>query len=97
MKPKKFITDFRTKFTGITKGTFAKYTNKLPEDKAIEIAHNIMKGKFIVGHDLRSDFKVLSYTGEQGKIRDTAQYKPYQNDLGQPRKLKDLSLQFLKK
>ena len=52
------ITDYRTKITGITKDDIDK---GIPLTKCLREVYNIMKGKRIIGHDLRHDFNVLKF------------------------------------
>lgn len=76
VRPKGFVTDFRTQWSGIRK-------QDLRAGEAItllECQQNVtalLKDKFLVGHALTNDLDVLMLGHPKKMIRDTACFKPY--------------------
>ena len=76
VRPKGFVTDFRTQWSGIRK-------QDLRAGEAItllECQENVtalLKDKFLVGHALKNDLDVLMLGHPKKMIRDTACFKPY--------------------
>uniref|UniRef100_A0A6U3UEZ7 RNA exonuclease 4 n=1 Tax=Ditylum brightwellii TaxID=49249 RepID=A0A6U3UEZ7_9STRA len=98
------VTDFRTHVSGI-KAKHIKETNQnamTPKDCRMKVGA-ILKNKILVGHALRNDFAALMMNHPAADIRDTAKYKPFMVSRGRnggklrPRKLRDLTKQFLKR
>jgi DNA polymerase III epsilon subunit-like protein len=100
VRPQAFVTDFRTKWSGIR-------TKDLRHGKAIafpdcqkEVAA-IIKDKILVGHALKNDLDVLMLGHTHTKIRDTATYRPYMKPHGRkegkfrPKALRELAKQYL--
>mmetsp|Transcript_25735 Transcript_25735/g.24595 ORF Transcript_25735/g.24595 Transcript_25735/m.24595 type:complete len:398 (-) Transcript_25735:293-1486(-) len=100
VRPKGFVTDFRTQWSGIRK-------QDLRAGEAITLLEcqedvaSILKGKFLVGHALKNDLDVLMLSHPRKMIRDTATFKPYMRPHGRkggkfkPRSLKELTKQHL--
>jgi RNA exonuclease 4 len=76
VRPKGFVTDFRTQWSGIRK-------QDLRAGEAITLLEcqedvtALLKNKFLVGHALKNDLDVLMLGHPRKMIRDTACYKPY--------------------
>ncbi len=92
VRPKEFVTDFRTSVSGIQPRHLHKAIG-LVECQS-EVA-KIIVDKIIVGHALKHDFKVLLLNHPHHMIRDTATYKPLKQHNQRPRSLKSLSKEFL--
>lgn len=71
VRPRERVTDWRTKITGITAKTMA--TAREFDAVQQEIA-DLIKGRIIVGHDIRHDLTVLMLTHPATHIRDTARF-----------------------
>lgn len=71
VRPKERVTDWRTKITGITPKTMA--TAREFDAVQQEIA-DLIKGRILVGHDIRHDLAVLMLTHPATHIRDTARF-----------------------
>ncbi|KAI0177410.1 ribonuclease H-like domain-containing protein [Pestalotiopsis sp. NC0098] len=71
VRPKERVTDWRTKITGIT----PKHMATAREFDAVqqEVA-DLVKGRILVGHDIRHDLAVLMLTHPTTHIRDTARF-----------------------
>jgi RNA exonuclease 4 len=97
VQPKGFVTDFRTKYSGIR----SKDINKrvaIDLQQCIKDVAKLLEGKLLVGHALKNDLDVLHLSHHRSSIRDTATYRPYMRPHGakfRPRALKDLSREFL--
>ena len=67
------ITDFRTNVSGIRPRDL-RYATAF---KAVQReVHDIIRGRIVVGHALKNDFKALLLDHPRHSIRDTAVYKP---------------------
>eukprot|EP00930_Biecheleria_cincta_P073906 TRINITY_DN61163_c0_g1_i1.p1 TRINITY_DN61163_c0_g1~~TRINITY_DN61163_c0_g1_i1.p1 ORF type:complete len:344 (+),score=57.65 TRINITY_DN61163_c0_g1_i1:39-1034(+) len=75
VRPKEFVTDFRTHITGITPGTFKK-PDIISEDVARQMAAKLLDGKIVVGHSVQNDFQALLLSHPHVLIRDTALFRP---------------------
>eukprot|EP00933_Yihiella_yeosuensis_P011327 TRINITY_DN11855_c3_g1_i1.p1 TRINITY_DN11855_c3_g1~~TRINITY_DN11855_c3_g1_i1.p1 ORF type:complete len:346 (+),score=86.29 TRINITY_DN11855_c3_g1_i1:62-1099(+) len=75
VRPKEFVTDFRTAITGITAGTF-KRPDVISEDIARKMAADLLDGKIVVGHSVQFDFQALLLSHPHVLIRDTALFRP---------------------
>eukprot|EP00116_Pleurobrachia_bachei_P009370 sb/3469632/ len=78
IRPEKHICDHRTKFSGVTKEDML---NAVPFLEARRDIVQMIRGKYIIGHDLKNDFDVLCYhppkhfwldTSENQYLRDIA-------------------------
>lgn len=76
VQPKGYVTDFRTKYSGVRKSDIRKDQAASLEEcqKAVS---DILKDKVLVGHALKNDFNVLFLSHPRLKIRDTSTFKPY--------------------
>lgn len=103
IRPKGFVTDFRTKWSGIKKSDFRKEKeNVVSFEECQESVAKLLKGKILVGHALQNDMAVLLLSHPRSKIRDTSRYQPYMRQRMtagkfRPRSLKELTLEFLGK
>ena len=76
VRPKGFVTDFRTQWSGIRK-------QDLRAGEAITLLEcqqdvtALLKEKFLVGHALKNDLDVLMLGHPKKMIRDTACFRPY--------------------
>lgn len=59
------------------------------------IVSDVIKGRVLIGHDLRHDFKALMLDHPRRTCRDTARFKPLQGPGGRPRSLKNLTKEVL--
>ncbi len=95
------ITNYRTKFSGITPAKLAhldksKHSYNIVKNEV----HNILNGKVIVGHGLVNDCKVLEYGPNPDMVWNTTLIEQFQQNhpgipgLKQPRKLKAIAKEF---
>ena len=95
------VTDYRTEISGIREQDLQAATITLTECR--EMVLNILHGRILVGHSLKSDLNALGIAQHHHPwwlIRDTARYTPFlQNRPGNrtlmPRKLRDLAKEHL--
>jgi RNA exonuclease 4 len=102
IRPKGFVTDFRTKWSGIKKSDLRKdKDNVVTLEECQESVAQLLKDKILVGHALQNDFNVLLLSHPRSKIRDTSHYHPYMRVTNsgkhRPRSLKELTREFLGK
>ena len=76
VRPPGFVTDFRTKWSGVRKKDLRQGTAISLLECQTAVA-NILKDKVLVGHALRNDLDVLMLSHPRTMIRDTATYRPY--------------------
>lgn len=74
VRPKEKVVDWRTRISGITPKHMA--TAREFEAVQIEVAQ-LLKGRIIVGHDLRHDLDVLILDHPRKDIRDTAKFSGF--------------------
>lgn len=100
VRPKGFVTDFRTKYSGVRQSDLRKGEACLFEECQSDVA-KIIKNKVLVGHAIMNDMDVLMLGHPRGQIRDTAHYRPLMRTIGhlhikyRPRALRDLAKQHL--
>eukprot|EP01035_Chromulina_nebulosa_P021548 gene21548-27900_t len=102
VRPPAFVTDFRTKWSGVRSQDLRKGNAITFADCQQEVA-KILEGKILIGHALSNDLSVLMLSHKRSMIRDTATFKPYMRP--HPRKsgkfksraLRDLTKQYLGK
>jgi RNA exonuclease 4 len=100
VRPSGFVTDFRTKWSGVRKKNFRE-GHAISFKECQEQVARMIKDKILVGHALKNDLDVLMLNHHRSAIRDTARYAPYMRAAGKnggklkPRALKDLAKQFL--
>lgn len=75
VKPKEYVTDYRTPITGLTAASFYQ-KGVLEFDDAKRRAAEIMEGKIVVGHAVHHDFEVLDIAHPRTLVRDTSMFKP---------------------
>lgn len=71
--PSQPIVDYRTRWSGIRR---CHMTNAIPEDDALMMIQQQLRGKIVLGHDLKHDFAVLHYAHPPSLVRDTSRYIP---------------------
>jgi RNA exonuclease 4 len=76
VRPKGFVTDFRTKWSGIRKCDLRKGAAVTLEECMQQVSA-VISGKILVGHAIHNDLDVLMLSHHRTMIRDTACYKPY--------------------
>ncbi|CAJ2512243.1 Uu.00g052580.m01.CDS01 [Anthostomella pinea] len=77
VRPRSRVTDFRTHITGITASTL--HPNSGPREFA-EVQRTIadlLRGRIVVGHDIRHDLAVLELNHPTPMVRDTARFSGY--------------------
>ena len=101
VRPKGYVTDFRTKYSGVRQSDLRMGEAVLFEECQRDVA-KIMKGKVLVGHALKNDTDAMMLSHPRTQIRDTAQYRPLMRTIGgpdkvkyRPRALRDLAKQHL--
>jgi RNA exonuclease 4 len=92
------IADYRTEFSGITPEILHNPRNPSFARVQSDVAA-LIRGKIVVGHALENDFRALRLTHPPEDVRNTTKIPIYMR-VGpsgrlQPRKLKDLALEFL--
>ena len=75
VRPKGFVTDFRTKYSGVRSSNLRKGEACSFEECQRNVAE-LIKGKILVGHALKNDLTVLMLSHPRAYIRDTASYRP---------------------
>ncbi|MEN2497345.1 MAG: REX4, RNA exonuclease 4 [Marteilia pararefringens] len=92
VKPTLEITDYRTKFSGVTK----KDLKKCPQFQEVQKAvYEMTKGHILVGHGIENDLKALKLQHPKNKIRDTSSFRPFLRIRGAKPSLKRLVNYFL--
>lgn len=98
VRPQEYVTDFRTKYSGVRKADFRKNDAITLRECQYDVAA-LIKDKYLVGHALKNDLDVLLLSHPRTMIRDTATYRPYMRTAKfgkfKPRALRDLTKQFL--
>jgi RNA exonuclease 4 len=74
VRPKEHVTDWRTKITGITPKHMA--TARDFDGVQKEVAE-LLRGRILVGHDIRHDLAVLMLTHPTSQVRDTARFSGF--------------------
>ncbi|KAK8052590.1 hypothetical protein PG993_003975 [Apiospora rasikravindrae] len=74
VRPRERVTDWRTSITGITPKQMGQARDF---DEVQQEVADIIKGRILVGHDLRHDLDVLLLTHPITHIRDTARFSGY--------------------
>jgi RNA exonuclease 4 len=100
VRPQAFVTDFRTKYSGIRQRDLRHGKAILFSECQSDVAA-LIKDKVLVGHALKNDMDVLMLSHSRSRIRDTATYRPYmrphpkKKGKFRPRALRDLTKQHL--
>lgn len=100
VRPKGFVTDFRTKYSGV-RSKDLRHGEAISFEECQKDVADLIRGKVLVGHALKNDLTVLMLGHNRNAIRDTAKYRPYMRCIGKgsskwrPRALKDLTRQHL--
>jgi len=80
VRPKGFVTDFRTKYSGVRSSDIRRGEAVTFEECQAAVAV-LLKGKTLVGHALRNDLDVMMLGHPRIQIRDTAKYKPLMREI----------------
>ncbi|KAI8959208.1 ribonuclease H-like domain-containing protein [Daldinia sp. FL1419] len=75
VRPRETVTDWRTHITGLTPRILLPVARSF--DEVQEAVAKLMRGRIIVGHDIRHDLAVLQLDHPSGQIRDTARFAGY--------------------
>ncbi|KAI1653557.1 ribonuclease H-like domain-containing protein [Daldinia decipiens] len=75
VRPREPVTDWRTHITGLTPRILLPVARSF--DEVQEAVAVLMRGRIIVGHDIRHDLAVLQLDHPSGQIRDTARFAGY--------------------
>lgn len=91
VRPVERVVDFRTKISGIR----PQHLKKAKDFRVVqkEVAE-LIKGRILVGHALRNDFKALLLGHQKQDIRDTSEYKHFLRE-GRSRALRNLATEVL--
>ncbi|KAK4373963.1 hypothetical protein RND71_004640 [Anisodus tanguticus] len=91
VRPVERVVDFRTKISGIR----PQHLKKAKDFRVVqkEVAE-LIKGKILVGHALRNDFKALLLGHQKQDIRDTSEYQHFLRE-GRSRALRNLATEVL--
>ncbi|XP_076980272.1 apoptosis-enhancing nuclease isoform X2 [Tamandua tetradactyla] len=68
IRPEMPVTDYRTRWSGVTRQHMLK---AIPFREAQKEILKLLKGKVVVGHALHNDFRALKYVHPRGQTRDT--------------------------
>lgn len=79
VKPQEEVTDWRTHVSGISPEHMV-YARSFEEVQA-DIAQ-LLRGRIVIGHSIRSDFEALFLDHAKRDIRDTARHPPYRKLAG---------------
>ncbi|KAI0460261.1 ribonuclease H-like domain-containing protein [Xylaria acuta] len=74
--PREPVTDYRTAITGITASTLRAPAARPFEEVQATVA-DLLKGRILVGHDMRHDLAVLELSHPTPQIRDTARHSSF--------------------
>ncbi|KAM4826177.1 apoptosis-enhancing nuclease-like [Thomomys bottae] len=98
VRPEMPITDYRTRWSGITRQHMHK---AIPFRTAQKEIVKLLKGKVVVGHALHNDFQALKYVHPRSHTRDTTRVPSLLDQSRVPTRahvsLKDLALHLLNK
>ncbi|KAI1463045.1 ribonuclease H-like domain-containing protein [Daldinia caldariorum] len=75
VRPRETVTDWRTHITGLTPRILLPVARSF--DEVQEAVATLMRGRIVVGHDIRHDLAVLQLSHPPGQIRDTARFVGY--------------------
>lgn len=93
VKPKEFVTDWRTKWSGVSAKNMA--TARTFEEVQAEVA-KILHERIIVGHGIRNDLEVLLLSHPKKDIRDTSRFSGFRKfSAGKTPSLKKLTKEIL--
>ncbi|KAF3442454.1 hypothetical protein FNV43_RR16370 [Rhamnella rubrinervis] len=91
VRPVEHVVDFRTQISGIRPRDLKKAKDfRIVQKRVAEL----IKGRILVGHALRNDFKALLLSHPKKDVRDTSEYQPFLRE-GYKRALRHLAAEFL--
>ena len=74
VKPREFVTDWRTQYSGITR----KDMRFAREFREVQLQiHTILNNRVLIGHDIKHDLDALELAHPPRDIRDTAKHVPF--------------------
>ncbi|KAL1523420.1 hypothetical protein AB1Y20_018360 [Prymnesium parvum] len=92
-RPAKNVTDYRTRWSGITPQLLQGAPDVAKVQKEVAA---LLEGHIVVGHGLENDFKCLGYFHPRALVRDTAHDLPrLLTHRGRPKKLRKIAWEFL--
>lgn len=74
VKPREEVIDYRTSISGVRKEDLLNGEDFLTVQKEVS---DILKGRILVGHSLKTDLSVLFLSHPKSSMRDTSKYKPF--------------------
>ncbi|KAI1433662.1 ribonuclease H-like domain-containing protein [Xylaria sp. CBS 124048] len=74
--PRAPITDYRTRITGIT-ASMLRAPSARPFDEVQTAVADLLKGRILIGHDVRHDLAVLELSHPRSQIRDTSRHSSF--------------------
>ncbi|XP_047522985.1 RNA exonuclease 4-like [Pieris napi] len=74
VKPREEVVDYRTSISGVRKEDLLNGEDFIIVQKEVS---EILKGRIVVGHSLKTDLSVLFLSHPKKCIRDTSKYKPF--------------------
>ncbi|KAI0019490.1 ribonuclease H-like domain-containing protein [Xylariomycetidae sp. FL0641] len=77
VRPREPVTDYRTPITGITAATLRRGAGARPFAEARAAVAALLRGRVLVGHDLRHDLAALELAHPDRDTRDTARFAGY--------------------
>ena len=84
VRPKERVTDYRTDITGITSKQLHPSKAQPFEEVQRKVAE-LIKGRVVIGHGLKNDFKALLLEHPRCLVRDTSLYKPFRKQFAKGR------------
>ena len=97
VKPVEAVTDYRARITGLSAANLTAAAGAVSFDEARGVVSALIRGRVVVGHALRNDFKVLDLVHPVSLVRDTSRYQPLRlaSDQGKTPSLRALAARVL--
>lgn len=74
VKPGEAVVDYRTRWSGVRAEDVSDDSSAVDLYKAQEIVGGLLKGRIVVGHAIKNDFRVLKIAHPWNQIRDTSEF-----------------------
>ncbi|KAI0505293.1 ribonuclease H-like domain-containing protein [Xylaria bambusicola] len=74
--PRERVTDYRTEITGIT-ASMLRSSSARPFEEVQATVSDLLRGRILIGHDVRHDLAVLEISHPTPQIRDTARHSSF--------------------
>lgn len=74
VKPGEEVTDYRTQWSGIRPSDIGPESTAVTAVEAQQVVGELLKGRIVVGHALKNDFRVLQIAHPWHLVRDTSNY-----------------------